>query len=285
MVIHFGPAGASDSFYAGGHRSSLEMPEWLAKRGLNAFEYQCGRGVNIGEETAARLGGLAAARGIEMSLHAPYYINLSTADPAIREKTRGHLLKAVAAARAMKARTVVFHPGAGSGDRRAAFARAKALLKEILLEMEEKGITDVNLAPETMGKKNQLGTLEEILELCELGRQVVPAVDFGHMHALTGGGFSKKSSFAAALDLIERRLGRECLQNLHIHFSPIEYTAAGEKRHWTTLETRFGPDFTPLAELIAERGLTPTVICESAGRQAEDAMVYRDIYLKVKGGK
>lgn len=285
MTIRFGPAGASALFYAEGHKSSLDMPEWLDKRGLNAYEYQCSRGVNIGEEMAARLGQLAAERGIQLSIHAPYYINLSTTDPEMRVKTRGHLLKSLKVARAMRAKTVVFHPGAGSGgDRREILTRAKAFLKEIMVELEEEGLSGIFLAPETMGKKNQLGSLEEVLELCELGSQVVPAVDFGHMHAVTGGGFSEKSAFAAILNRIEERLGKVYLQNLHIHFSPIEFTGAGEKKHRTTLEANFGPDFKPLAELLVERNLTPTVICESAGRQAEDAMIYRDIYYQLLHG-
>lgn len=284
-MIHFGTAGASDSFYSEGHKTSLEMPEWLMKRGLNAYEFQCSRGVNISEEMAARLGSLATRYGIKMSVHAPYYINLSTTDPEIRVKTRGHLLKSLRVARAMGADIVVFHPGSGSGgDRREILARAKSFLKEILLEVEEEDFSGIFLAPETMGKKNQLGSLEEVLELCETGSRVVPAVDFGHMHAVTGGAFTEKSSFREALDLIEKRLGRKYLQNLHIHFSPVEYTGTGEKKHRTTLETQFGPHFAPLAELLVERNLTPTVICESDGRQAEDVIIYRDIYLEILKG-
>jgi len=282
MTIRFGPAGASSSFYEEGHKSSLQMPEWLSKRGLNAFEYQCTRGVNIKEETAFRLGQLAREQDILMSIHAPYYINLSTTDPQIRVKTRGHILKSLKAARAMGAKIVVFHPGAGSGgDRKEILTRAKVFLKEILAEVEEEGLAHILLAPETMGKKNQLGSLEEVLEICELGKQLVPAVDFGHLHAVTGGGFWGKSPFVSVFDRIEERLGREYLQNLHIHFSPVEFTAAGEKKHRTTLETGFGPDFAPLAQVLAERNLSPAIICESAGRQAEDAVIYKEIYERI----
>ena len=283
MTAYFGSAGASASFYAEGRKSSLEMPEWLSGRRLNAYEYQCGRGVNIGEEMAGRLGQLAAAQGIKMSIHAPYYINLSTQDPGIKVKTRVHFLKSLRIARAMGAKIVVFHPGAGSGgDRRDILKRAKVFFKEILNEVESEGFSDILLAPETMGKKNQLGTLEEVLDLCEMGTQVVPAIDFGHLHALSGGKCTSKSAYAAVLDEIEKRLGTVIAKNLHIHFSPIEYTGAGEKKHRSTLEAGFGPDFTPLAELLVERDLHPTIICESDKRQAEDAEIYRDIYEGIK---
>lgn len=282
MSIRFGPAGASASFYEEGHKSSLDMPEWLKNRGLNAFEYQCGRGVHIKDQTAGRLGLLATEHGIQLSLHAPYYINLSTTDPAMQVKTRGHLLKSLWAARAMGAKTVVFHPGSGSGgDRKEILTRAKLFLKEILAEAEGQGLSGILLAPETMGKKNQLGSLEEVLELCELGEQVRPCVDFGHLHAVSGGGLAEQAAFAVLLDLIEERLGASYLQDLHIHFSPIEFTAGGEKQHRTSSDMGYGPDFALLAELLIERGLTPTIICESAGRQAEDAAAYRDTYLQL----
>lgn len=277
MTIRFGPAGASDSFYGEGHKTSLEMPAWLENKGLNAYEYQCSRGVKIGEEMAGRLGRLAAERDIQLSIHAPYYINLSTSSPDIKAKSRVHLLKSLAAARSMGAKVVVFHPGAGSGpDRRLLMAAAKTFLKEILIEAEAAGLSGISLAPETMGKKNQLGSLEEVLELCELG--ALPAVDFGHLHAVSGGEFTEAQAYTAVFDLIAARLGREYVQNLHIHFSPVEFTLGGEKKHRTALETGFGPDFRPLAEILAERKLTPTIICESAGTQAEDAILYRDLY-------
>jgi len=286
MAIYFGPAGASDSFYAQGHKSSLDMPQWLANLGLNAFEYQSTRGVKIGEEMAVKLGQLASRHGIKLSLHAPYYINLAARDEEMKSKTKGHLLKSMKTASLMGAKVVVFHPGSGSGgDRKEILAGAKRFLKDILSEVEAEGAGGVQLAPETMGKKNQLGSLEEVLELCEIGPGVVPAVDFGHLHALSGGALVDRQAFEAVLKLIQERLGRAYVKNLHIHFSPVEFTGAGEKKHGTTLETNLGPGFGPLAEILVEWDLTPTIICESAGRQAEDAIIYRDIYMRLKDGK
>lgn len=286
MTIYFGPAGASESFYAQGNKSSLAMPEWLAKLGLNAYEYQSTRGVKIGAEMAVKLGQLASQHGIRLSMHAPYYINLATGDEEKKKKTKGYLLSSLKAASLMGAQVVVFHPGSGSGgDRKELLKGAKSLLKDILNEAEAEGISGAKLAPETMGKRNQLGSLEEVLELCETGPGVVPAVDFGHLNALSGGALVDKAAFAAILKLIQERLGQAYVQNLHIHFSPVEFTGAGEKKHGTTLDNDLGPDFTPLAELLLERGLTPTVICESAGRQAEDAIIYRDIYMRLRENK
>ena len=283
MDVRFGAAGNSQSFYDQGYKSSLDMPAWLIEMGLGAYEYQCSRGVKLKEETARRLGEKARENGIALSIHGPYYINLATPDAEKREKTKGHLMKSLQAAKWMGATKVVFHPGATSGMKRLqAMERAVNTLSEVVAEAEEKGFGDIKLAPETMGKASLLGTVEEIIELCRTGPSVVPTVDFGHLHAVTGGKLETKEDFAEILDRVEKGLSKEAVINLHIHFSPIEYTKAGEKRHRTLLDEGYGPPFKPLAELIEERKLNPTIICESAGRQAEDALIFKQIYQEIK---
>lgn len=281
MTIRFGSAGNPDSFYKQKNKSSLEMPAWLAAQGLNAYEYQCSRGVKIKEETARKLGESARFNNIALSIHAPYYINLSTQDPDMKIRTKRHILNSMRVANWMGATVVVMHPGGGAGtDRQGNFLRGKAYLAEVLKEAVQEGLGHIKLAPETMGKVNQIGSLDEILELCTVAENVVPCVDFGHLHAVTQGRISTKEGFAGVLDKISSALGEGAVKNLHIHFSPIEFTKAGEKKHRTTLEHEFGPDFTPMAELIIERKMQPTIICESNGRQAEDALVYKRIFEK-----
>jgi len=279
MAVKFGPAGNSQSFYQQGYKSSLDMPRWLRNIGLSAYEYQCSRGVNIKEETARRLGEAARENGITLSIHAPYYINLATPDPVKREKTKGHLMKSLQAAQWMGATKVVFHPGGPSGmERSEALERAVQTLSEVIAEAGEKGLGNIFLAPETMGKASLLGTVEEVIELCSIGPSVIPTVDFGHLHAVTGGGLQGKEDFAEVLDKFAKFISKEAFNGLHIHFSPVEYTGAGEKRHRTLLDDGYGPPFEPLAELIKERKMNPVIICESAGRQAEDALEYQEIY-------
>lgn len=284
MGIKFGSAGAPDAFYAEGHKSSLAMPDWLADKGLDAYEYQCSRGVKIKEPMARELGEKARQRGVALSIHAPYYINLSTEEADKRIKTKGYILDSLRAARWMGARTVVFHPGGGPGaDRGISFARSLDLFKEILADVKAEGLDDILLAPETMGKINQLGSLDEVLQLCKLGEQVVPCVDFGHLNAVGQGNLRTKEDYADILTKISNALGSEVLQRLHMHFSPIEFTKAGEKKHWTLKESHlYGPDFTPLAQLIWDMRLEPVIICESAGTQAEDALVFKGIYEQIK---
>ncbi|HWR43823.1 TIM barrel protein [Sporomusa sp.] len=279
MFAQFGPAGNPDAFYEAGFKASADMPEWLAGLSLKAYEYQCSRGVHVGQATAELVGKQAAHYGVKLSIHAPYYISLATEDETIAGNTLRHFQRSLEVAKWMGAERIVFHiggPGKG-GDRRQAMERAKSLFAQVLEQAERLGLTGPLLLPETMGKQNQLGSLDEVLELCKLADWVRPAVDFGHLHALTGGEYTTSQEFAAVFDKIAETLGEAAAQNLHIHFSRIEFTKAGERRHWTFADP-YGPPHEPLLGIIAERGYTPRIICESAGTQAQDAITMQEFY-------
>lgn len=279
MYAQFGPAGNSDAFYQEGYKASADMPAWLEKQGLRAYEYQCSRGVIIREETARTIGRNAKEHGVLLSIHAPYYINLSTKDDTIAENTRGHILKSLQVAQWMGADRVNFHIGGpGKQSRSSGLERAKRLFSSILDEAEKNGLTDILLAPETMGKQNQLGNLDEVVEFCKISRRLIPTVDFGHLHSASLGAYQTKEEFAAVFDKIAEVLGEDIASKIHVHFSRIEFTKAGEKRHRTFAED-YGPPHEPFLELIAERGYEPRVICESAGTQALDAKMMQDFYL------
>ncbi|MHB8171294.1 MAG: TIM barrel protein [Thermincolia bacterium] len=287
MKTRFGSAGNPESFYEAGFKSSVQMPEYLAGQGLNAYEYQCSRGVRLSEKLAREIGAKAKEFDIAMSIHAPYYINLSSEDPKIQASSKVHLQKSLEVAQWLGATRIAFHAGGGGkGDRKEALNRAKRLLAEVLEEKEVAGYGEIYLCPETMGKLNQLGNLEEVLELCKLHPKVIPTIDFGHLHAVSQGSLINKEAFVNILDRVGEVLGEEVMKNLHVHFSPIEFTGGGEKKHWTLLDTQFGPDFLYMAELMAERHMTPVIICESAGRQSEDAKVFKKMYEEaVRGSK
>ena len=114
-------------------------------------------------------------------------------------------------------------------------------------------------------------------------KRITPCIDFGHLNARTLGGIQSKADYAAILDRMDEVLGDERARRFHVHFSRIEFSAGGEKRHWTFAETQFGPEPQPLMELLAERRLEPVVICESAGTQAEDAQAMQRMYEAARG--
>lgn len=283
MTARFGPAGNSQSFYEQGYKSSVQMPEFLAIMGLNAYEYQCSRGIRISQQTAQQLGREANKYDIALSIHAPYYINLASAEEKAISISRDYLLKSLEVARWMGATKIVFHPGgAAKIDRREAMLNCLRTLEKILKEAYDRGLDGILLCPETMGKKNQLGSLEEVLELSQLDSQrIVPALDFGHLHAINGGCLNDKDDFKVILEKVGSALGPEKLDRFHAHFSPIEFTKAGEKKHWNLCDSQFGPKFEQLAEVIVDWNLHPTIICESAGHQVEDAKVFQHIHEKL----
>ncbi|MGI6113848.1 MAG: TIM barrel protein [Mahellales bacterium] len=281
MSVLFGPAGNSDSFYDQGYKSSIEMPKWLKDMGLDAYEYSFGRGVNITQATAEKIGNQCKEHNISLSIHAPYYINLASPDNDKIKKTKGYILSSLTAAKWMNAGKIVFHPGScGDQPREQAFARAKSVLREIILERKNLGLDNIYLCPETMGKKNQLGTLDEVLDLCLEDDMLIPTVDFGHIHALGTGALNSMDDFEDIIIRIRNKLGKDSLKNLHCHFSRIEYTQAGEKKHWTYNHTQYGPNFEPLAELLHKYQVGGTIICESRGTMAEDALALKTLYIK-----
>lgn len=279
MTPRFGPAGISDSFAAQGYKTSLDIPAYTAGMGLDAFEYQCGHGVRLAEDKARQMAALAAEKGILFSVHAPYYISMSSLDEEKRLGSIRYLLQSAQLCRALGGRRIIFHPGScGKQSRAAALEKALDTLRRGVEALDEAGYGDMTLCPETLGKIGQLGDLDEVLALCGVDERIVPCIDFGHLNARTLGGIRSKADYAAILDRMGEALGDERARKFHVHFSRIEFSAGGEKRHWTFAETQFGPEPAPLMELLAERRLAPVVICESAGTQAEDARTLGQIY-------
>ena len=287
-MVKFGPSGNSESFYEEGFKSSVQMPGWLRRKGLDAYEYQCNKGTNIGEATAKGIGAEAALNGIFLSIHAPYYINLSSLEEDKRNNSIRYILDTLKVAKWMGAARIVIHTGSASNKSREwALATAIEALKHVMTEADNLGFGDITICPEVMGKINQLGSLEEILEMCKIDERLIPTIDFGHLHARGMGCLNNLDDYRAVLDEIEAVLGYERLKMLHCHFSRIEYTAGGERKHCTLSDTQYGPEFEPLAELILKKRLEPVIICESRNNMAEDALSLKRILKtmeKVIGG-
>lgn len=279
MSCKFGPAGNSLSFTKMGYKSSLQVPEYLTVMGLNAFEYQCGRGVNIGTGKATELGIIAKEKGITLSLHAPYYISMSSVDEEKRLNSINYILASARAVKAMGGNRIVVHTGScGKISREEALILAKDTMKKSLDALDNEGLGDIHICPETMGKVNQLGTLDEVIELCKLDERLIPCIDFGHLNARDLGFFKTKDDYKIVYEKIENNLGIDRLKSFHSHFSKIEYTAGGEKRHLTFEDTVYGPDFEPVMELSAKKNCNNIFICESDGTQAEDSKKMKDYY-------
>lgn len=279
-IATFGPGGNGDLFYKEGGKSTVQAPGWVKRFGLDAFEYEAGNGLTAGEASLRAVGEKAREHGIKMSLHTPYYISLSGVDPEKRLKSLEYIQKSLWAAELLGADTIVIHSGSAAKISR---EEAMALSRDTLEKVAEAvGETSIRLGIETMGKVNQLGTLDEVIEQCRVSPIYAPVVDFGHLNARNiGGAFPDVDSYRRIFDRIATGLGDGFAKNLHCHFSKIAYTTAGEKKHLTFADEEFGPRFEPLAEAIVREGVAPRIICESDGTQAEDALYMKNAYLSL----
>ena len=281
MSARFGPGGNSEAFKLSGFSATIDAPAWVASIGLDAYEYEAGNGLSASPALLRAIGTEAKLHGIKMSYHAPYFISLSGVDPEKRLKSVGYIKQSLDAAYNLGADVIVVHTGSAAKiSRDEAMRLAADTLVHTLGEVDTHG---VKIGLETMGKKNQLGTLDEVLELCRIDSAFVPVVDFGHLNARDCGGiFKTADDYLRVFDKIDKCLGCDIAQNLHCHFSKIEWTDSGEKKHLTFADEIYGPSFEPLAEALAKEKLTPTIICESAGTQSDDALAMKKSYLLYK---
>jgi len=260
----FGPAGVPPMFRLLG-ATMADVPKLLHEEGLDAFEYQASRWGSIPQiklEDAQKLGEQARKNDVKLSMHGSYFVNLSGKNEVV-EASKRRLIACATASDWMGAYVVVFHTGFyGKVEKSFAFQNALTALKEVSAEMKALGLK-VKLGPETMGRKSQVGTIDEILAIGQEVEGTHLVIDWGHLHALHQGALKKVEDFRAVAEKVEQKLGTEALRSMHCHFSAIEFGSQGEKRHHTLDETRYGPDFRMLAEVIADFGLHPTIICET----------------------
>jgi len=275
----FGPAGLADSFKTKGYKKSIQVADYLSEYGLTAFEYQAGRGVKIGTDAAKQLGGVLADKNIQVSIHAPYFISMSSVEEEKRLNSVNYILQSATALNAMGGRRVIFHSGScGKITRQEALDKAMNTMGLMMQAIDDNGLGHMTLCPETMGKVNQLGSLDEVLALCSVDKRILPCIDFGHLNARDGGIIKGKDDYLRIIDRMAEKLKDDRFMYFHSHFSKIEYTAGGEKRHLTFRDTVWGPEFEPLMDVVYENNLSPVFICESAGTQTEDARTMKLYY-------
>ena len=278
-MIKFGPSGNSESFYAEGFSHTEEAAAFVKKRGLDCFEYSFGRGVRMSEDKAISIGDAFEAEGVEISAHAPYFINFANPDDEMAAKSYGYVLDTAKALQLMKGKRVVFHPAAqGKATREEAVALTEDRLKILRDYIYLNNMQDMIFCPETMGKLAQIGTVEEIVRFCKVDPIYTPCVDFGHINAREQGSLVTVDDYKSRLEYMIAELGFERMEHFHVHFSKIMYSVKGEVKHLTFADTVYGPEFDPLAAALKELNLKPYIVSESAGMQVEEAEIMKKIY-------
>ncbi len=278
-MIKFGPSGNCESFYAEGYSHTEESAAFVKNRGLDCFEYSFGRGVRMTEEKARSIGAAFEREGVEISAHAPYFINFANPDDEMAEKSYGYVLDTALILKQMGGKRVVFHPAAqGKASREEAVALTERRLRILRDKIYELGLEDMIFSPETMGKLAQIGTLEEIVRFCKIDKVFTPCVDFGHINAREQGSLKTVEDYTTRLQYMIDELGYDRVKHFHVHFSKIMYGGKGEIKHLTFEDEVFGPEFSPLAVALKALSLEPYIVSESAGTQAEDAKSMKKTY-------
>lgn len=282
-MVKFGPAGRSQIFYDAGYKTSLDAPEWLDNIGLNAYEYSFGRGFSMSLEIAEKFGKEIEKFNIALSVHAPYYINFANTDDFMAEKSFSYIFRSYDFVKAMKGNRIVIHIASqGKLSRKDAIFLTEKRLDECLKRIYDRNLQNFYLCPETMGKFAQIGTYQEIIDLCAKDKILMPTLDFGHINCLLKGDLKSADDFKKIFDYSFNKLGEHRTKNCHIHFSKIKFGEKGEQNHLNYDDENFGPDFEPLARVIYDYKLTPTIICESHNKMAEDALIFKNIYENLK---
>ena len=278
-MIKFGPSGNSASFYAAGYEHTEEAASYVKEMGLDCFEYSFGRGVRMGAEKARSIGRAFAQEGVEISVHAPYFINFANPDDEMAAKSYGYVLDSARMVREMGGRRIVFHPAAqGKDARESAVQRTEDRLKILRDYIYLNGLQECMFCPETMGKLAQIGTVEEIARFCLVDEVFTPCVDFGHVNAREQGSLKTEEDYRRLLEYLIEKLGFARMLHFHVHFSKIMYGAKGEIKHLTFADEVYGPEFAPLARVLKELKLEPYIVSESDGTQAEDALAMKRMY-------
>ncbi len=281
-MIKFGPSGNCELFYEKGYSHTEQSAAFVKNFGLDCFEYSFGRGVRMTEDKAISIGEAFASENVEISVHAPYFINFANPDDEMAAKSYGYVLDSAKICKLMGGKRIVFHPAAqGKATREDAVALTNERLKVLRDYIYLNSLEDMIFCPETMGKLAQIGTVEEITEFCLIDPVFTPCIDFGHINAREQGSLKTVADYKSRLEYMIEKLGYERMKHFHSHFSKIMYSAKGEIKHLTFADDVYGPEFEPLAIAIKDLKLEPYIVSESAGTQAEDAAEMKRIYLSI----
>lgn len=272
-MLRFGTGGVPKS---AAKPTTLDGLKRLHELGLNCMELEFVHGVKLSAEGAAPIREFAEAHDIALTAHGPYYINLASLEPQKVGASRSHLLQTAKACAAVGAMSFTFHAAFYQGrPEDEVFALVKTELIKLKAEMDAAGVGHIQIRPELTGKPTQLGSLEELIRLSQEIEGVLPCIDFAHAHARSGGHHNTPEQFEQLLSTLERELGKEILQDMHIHLSGINYSPKGERNHLPIEEADL--DWRGILDALNAHDVSGVVVCESPELE-DDALVMQHYY-------
>lgn len=287
----FGVAGFPPNFFSSTYGKSREnIFEWLHEVGLQWIELQNTYGVKMKKEQALRYRALSEKFGIGISIHAPYYINFCSVKPDVVERSRQRMIQCIELAKYLKSTRIIFHPGFSTG--KDLEARQKDVQKVVdgLLSIRAYVDGDIHLYPETAGRISQIGSVDEIINICNEVPYAYPCFDMAHIHAFERGAFYNSDAISDKLEYAERNLGEEKFSLMHFHMYPVEIGPYGEKKHKAFDDVyendgeqtgKFCPRAGDLMASIAKMNMNPVVVCEAYNSQDTGALLMKQDFERI----
>ncbi len=263
-------------------RGSIEGIVRVRELGLDAMELEFVYGVRMSDSLAQRVRKVAEEAKVVLTAHAPYYVNLNSPEPEKVEASIKRILDTARVAYKVGGWSIVFHAAYyGEDEPQVVYSRVKESLERIMATLKDEGV-EVWVRPETAGGLAEFGSLEEVVKLSEEIEGVLPCVDFAHLHARSIGGYNTYEEIASIFELLEERLGKECLKNMHMHFSGIEYGEKGEIKHLNLEESDY--NYRNLVKALKDFKVEGVIISESPNIEG-DALLLKKLYSEAKRSK
>ena len=295
----FGVAGFPPAFFESEYRKKrVNIFAWVRSLSLDWVELQNTYGVKMKDEQALEYKRLARQHNIGISLHAPYYITLASGDADIVKRSVERIFQCFHLAEVIGSSRIIFHPGHFPGtspkERKDGFSQLIRVLSEIKNDVPK----SIFLYAETAGKRSQLGSVEEVVEICSQIHYVKPCLDMAHVHGFRNGELTSEEKIYAILDYIGDMLGKDVLADVHFHMYPVEVDKNGEKKH------RAFDDIIPIQQIsligevnseqyhprpehfiaaLKKKRLSPVIVCEALNSQEKGARIMKDIYYQDGG--
>ncbi len=273
--LNFVTAGMPLSTGKGSYPAAFDI---LSEMQLDGMELEFVHGVRMNDETRKFVQKTASEKGLILSAHAPFYVNLNAREDDKVDASVARIFETAVAGRDTGAFSITFHAAYYLGqDKELVYNQVKTQVSRILDLMEKENFK-IWIRPETTGKATQWGDLDEIIRLSNEFEHVLPCVDFSHLHARTAGEFNTYDEFSYILDAIGNKIGRYALENFHGHLAGIEYTAKGERQHLNLKESDM--NYVDLLKVLKEFEVKGALVCESPNIES-DAKLLKETYLSL----
>jgi len=261
-----------------GKGSYPEAFEIIKEMDLDGMELEFVHGVRMSSETRKIVKKITQEKKLILTAHCPYYINLNAREDEKVDSSVRRIVETAQALQDVGGYSITYHAAFYLGqDKEVVFEKVKKQTEKIV-EIVKREKINVWIRPETTGKPVQWGDLDEIIRLAKEFDNVLPCIDFAHLHARTNGGFNTYDDFSRVLEKVAKELGQRAIDNFHCHLAGIAYSEKGEKNHLNLQESDM--DYKDLMKAMKKFNVKGALTCESPNIE-DDAKLLKEYYLSL----